>query len=131
MLYAIVLLMILAAAVIYLLRLDERLPQLSLFQVVLLLLIAQMLDFTTFIIVTGGKATSLEINPAYQLLLTILTHTSAAVGSHVAGLLVVGIVILCFWLRGSRRGTLTWLAVSTVFSLVGAFFNAAGGIPTY
>lgn len=120
---------ILLAAVFYPIKLDKILPQLKLLQAVLLLLIARALDFTTFLVVTGGKATAQELNPAYQLLLQNVSHNGAAVLSQLIGLLLMGATLTCFWKAGSRRGVLTLLAAFSAFSLVGAFFNVIGGIP--
>lgn len=118
-----------AAGVIYPLELDKRLPQLTLLQAGLLLLIARAIDFATFLIATGGKAAANEINPVYQLLLGIASHEGAAVLSQLVGLLLIGVTLACFWKGGSKRAVLSWLASFAVLSFVGAFFNVIGGIP--
>lgn len=119
---------IFAAAGLYLYKLDE-IPGLTVFQALLLMLIARATDLTSFLMVTGGKVSSQELNKGYQVFVKFLPHVGAMALVQVAGLLLVGSVIVCFWLAGSRRGVLTWIAVFTTFSLVAAFFNLAGGIP--
>lgn len=125
----VVVLSVFAAGVIYPLRLDKRLPRLTLLQAILLLLIARAIDFTTFLIAAGGKAAANEINLMYQLLLRTTSHEGAAILSQLIGLLLVGATSFCFWKAGSKRAVLSWLASFTTLSLVGAFFNAIGGIP--
>lgn len=124
----VVVLSVFAAGVIYPLELDKRLPQLTLLQAGLLLLIARAIDFATFLIAAGGKAAANEINPAYQLLLGIASHEGAAVLSQLIGLLLIGVTLACFWKAGSKRAVLSWLASFTTLSFAAAYFNIVNGI---
>lgn len=120
---------IVAVAAIYPLKLDKRLPYLTFLQVLLLLFIAQALDFMTFVVATGGKPATEELNPIYQSLLKVLSRGDAAIFSQkLIMVLLVCTVLACFRRWGSRRGVLTWTIALTSFSLVAVYFNVVNGI---
>jgi len=135
MLFAIWVLLFLTAGIIYPLKLDKRLPQLPLLQVLLLLFIARALDFTTFLIATGGRVAAYELSPVYQFLLRVSLRggvTICLIHQLIAVLLAGGILSLLWRCKsrrwGSRRGALTWAVVATSFSFAAAYVNVTNGI---
>lgn len=134
MLFALWVLLFLTAGIIYPLKLDKRLPQLPLLQVLMLLFIARAVDFATFLIATGGRVAAYELSPVYQFLLRVLHGgvTICLIHQLIAALLAGGILSLLWRCKsrrwGSRRGALTWAVVATSFSFVAAYFNIVNGI---
>lgn len=110
---------------LYLLKLEERLPQLTLLRAMLLLLIARMADLATFWIATGGEATAQEINPVYQFLVKTISHEGTVVLTGVVGFLLIGAWSAYLWRRGSKRVAFAFLVGCTVLSLAGAASNIA------
>lgn len=111
---------------LYLLKLDERLPQLTLLRALLLLLIARIIDLTTFLIAADGEVVAREMNPVYQSLVKVISHEGAVVFTGAIGFLLIGAWSAGVWgLMGSKRLVLAFLVGCVVASLVGAASNVA------